>query len=744
MSSEPTPSEPQSPESEPPQDSPGPLTRFSPGSSDTLWRRAARACSRAMRQAAPPERELNLRHWSDRLVFDERLRAAISINDAARAQWLLDHFRYQRPENPPLDAPKALRLALDPQFRPYLELLLEFNADPNGPVASSGHQDGAAPGEPSRPLIVAASFGWLSTIELLISRGARLDLRDARGQTALIVAARGGFDECAQALIHAGSPLDTQDATGLGALGRLTQHFPGYEPLLSSSSTHASASGYAADWIPRARIARSLLLAGAPIERPEALICLACRLLDQPLADALIQRGAPFDALLSPAAARQAMDWPEHLRTLRLRDPLIDAFAERFETQSARLNPAAPAGDAPAPFPTPADEPSPSPAAAALPQQTPAPSAAPAAPSPARRPIDPDPAELDRRLAKIIQRNDLLAFDEALGAACLSASPRPPFSESSPRAPLPEPSLALDAALRSKNELFLGRLLAAGANPDARAPDEPEGFFSPETDTPRSQRLLHRAVSLSKDWAVWALLRSGANPSSRDAGGRTPLIFAARENKPLCAQALIEMGSPLDATDNMGRSALYFALRWPLSEDALARAHASPKDIALDGERLASRAPLALALLEAGASAADPALSPSQQAPSLPFLAAALRSQSLPLARALLRAGANPSWLLGPAPLPSDPGAESDPARHFLLLAQNRPEFRPLIERARAMAREMAQALQAPSPNALREPPPPATEPSASQAPAHHPDPAPEPAPAPSPPLKIRRLPSGP
>lgn len=63
-------------------------------------------------------------------------------------------------------------------------------------------------------LHVAAEYGHLSVIELLIRKGARLDLRDNKGHTALHRAASRGHTETVRALIQAGAPIYTLDLQG--------------------------------------------------------------------------------------------------------------------------------------------------------------------------------------------------------------------------------------------------------------------------------------------------------------------------------------------------------------------------------------------------------------------------------------------------------------------------------------------------------------------------------------------------
>ncbi|XP_035508644.1 CARD- and ANK-containing Inflammasome Adaptor Protein [Morone saxatilis] len=63
-------------------------------------------------------------------------------------------------------------------------------------------------------LHVAAEYGHLSIIELLVRKGARLDLQDNKGHTALHRAASRGHTKIVRALIQAGAPIYTLDLQG--------------------------------------------------------------------------------------------------------------------------------------------------------------------------------------------------------------------------------------------------------------------------------------------------------------------------------------------------------------------------------------------------------------------------------------------------------------------------------------------------------------------------------------------------
>lgn len=122
-------------------------------------------------------------------------------------------------------------------------------------------------------LHVAAEHGHLPTIELLLQRGARLDLRDSEGCTALHRAASRGHSRAIRALIKAGAPiyaLDKQAKTAIH-LAMKNQHLNSVRALVKEETqqlknqTHDSFLHISAredDW----RLAEVLLQNGAVVE----------------------------------------------------------------------------------------------------------------------------------------------------------------------------------------------------------------------------------------------------------------------------------------------------------------------------------------------------------------------------------------------------------------------------------------------------------------------------------------------
>jgi CDP-diacylglycerol--serine O-phosphatidyltransferase len=73
-------------------------------------------------------------------------------------------------------------------------------------------------------LMVAVEETNLPAIELLIARGAALDLRDAQGATALALAAEMGFHEAVEILLAAGANPNVHDLSGMTPLDVADEH----------------------------------------------------------------------------------------------------------------------------------------------------------------------------------------------------------------------------------------------------------------------------------------------------------------------------------------------------------------------------------------------------------------------------------------------------------------------------------------------------------------------------------------
>ncbi|HET9469956.1 MAG TPA: ankyrin repeat domain-containing protein, partial [Usitatibacter sp.] len=73
-------------------------------------------------------------------------------------------------------------------------------------------------------LMVAVEESNLPAVELLVARGAALDLRDDQGLTALALAVESGFEEAVEVLLAEGADPDLHDLAGLTALDIAEEH----------------------------------------------------------------------------------------------------------------------------------------------------------------------------------------------------------------------------------------------------------------------------------------------------------------------------------------------------------------------------------------------------------------------------------------------------------------------------------------------------------------------------------------
>ncbi|HXZ48682.1 MAG TPA: ankyrin repeat domain-containing protein [Usitatibacter sp.] len=73
-------------------------------------------------------------------------------------------------------------------------------------------------------LMVAIEETNLPAIELLVARGASLELRDDRGATALALACEMGFHEAVEVLLAEGADPNTHDLSGMTPLDVAEEH----------------------------------------------------------------------------------------------------------------------------------------------------------------------------------------------------------------------------------------------------------------------------------------------------------------------------------------------------------------------------------------------------------------------------------------------------------------------------------------------------------------------------------------
>lgn len=169
----------------------------------------------------------------------------------------------------------------------------------------------------------------------------------------------------------------------------------------------------------------------------------------------------------------------------------------------------------------------------------------------------------------------------------------------------------LFAAVAGGLPAVVSKLLDAGADPDARAPER--------GDTP-----LHAAIRCSSTKIVQLLLEQGADPDVRNNDGFTPLDLAALMREKRAAslvKALIEGGATVDLADKRGHTALMHAasngsvesIRCLIEAGANVNAATKWKENALSQAVVIGRRDVAAVLIDAGA---DPDIRISKSHPN--------------------------------------------------------------------------------------------------------------------------------
>ncbi|KAL3439135.1 hypothetical protein BDV09DRAFT_182289 [Aspergillus tetrazonus] len=88
--------------------------------------------------------------------------------------------------------------------------------EPQSPGQTSAESDGSL--TPQRTAVIRGEEEWISTVELLLQKGAQIGLGDGMGKTALHKAAVAGCAELVEALLQNGAAVDAVDELGHSAL----------------------------------------------------------------------------------------------------------------------------------------------------------------------------------------------------------------------------------------------------------------------------------------------------------------------------------------------------------------------------------------------------------------------------------------------------------------------------------------------------------------------------------------------
>jgi ankyrin repeat protein len=144
------------------------------------------------------------------------LSAAAFNADAELASLLLAHKA--RPDTVDVTGKGVMVYAAARGAAPIVAMLLDAGVDPNARYRADLTALMWAAGHPD----ITRADAALRTVELLLSRGAKVGLVDDRGRDALMIAAGLGHGAIAQALLDAGADRTLRDKTGKSAIDLAT------------------------------------------------------------------------------------------------------------------------------------------------------------------------------------------------------------------------------------------------------------------------------------------------------------------------------------------------------------------------------------------------------------------------------------------------------------------------------------------------------------------------------------------
>ncbi len=110
----------------------------------------------------------------------------------------------------------------------------------------------------------------------------------------------------------------------------------------------------------------------------------------------------------------------------------------------------------------------------------------------------------------------------------------------------------------------LGVAFACGS--DSGTTEEPDEKPSVQAANPVADQMLRDASLEGQLDLMVVAVDNGAGIDSRDADGRTALMYAAFNGHPDCVRWLLERGAAVGARENLGRTALMFASTGPFHE----------------------------------------------------------------------------------------------------------------------------------------------------------------------------------
>jgi hypothetical protein len=114
--------------------------------------------------------------------------------------------------------------AAEKKYESILEALEEGNISGLARNLATTHVDTVITSDGRTLLMAAVEETNLPAVELLIARGASLEIRDAHGATALAIAAQMGFHEAVEVLLAARANPNAQDVAGMTPLDVADEH----------------------------------------------------------------------------------------------------------------------------------------------------------------------------------------------------------------------------------------------------------------------------------------------------------------------------------------------------------------------------------------------------------------------------------------------------------------------------------------------------------------------------------------
>ncbi|KAM4629266.1 CARD- and ANK-domain containing inflammasome adapter protein [Polymixia lowei] len=358
-------------------------------------------------------------------------------------------------------------------------------------------------------LHIAAEHGHLSIIDLLLHRGARLDLRDSEGRTALHRAANRGHTGVVRALIKAGAPiyaLDMQAKTPIH-LAAKNEHLNSVKVLVkeeskcSKNQTHDSFLHTAAtedDW----RLAELLLQSGAAVDtrdsQKKTALFHAVTGNNEKCVSVLLGAGAKVDDAVVNEAIK--LNNGSVLRLLLARGALsVEALGSALFS-AVRQN-------------------------------------------------------QDRVLTALVDSGADVNMNDKLGYTPLLLSAELGHTEAFRAlaakqarldATLPNLSSALHLAVHSGSVPIVQALLEKGLDPN--------------TTGPKAHTTLHLAARRNTSGLVGLLLKAGAQANAETQDGLTPLHIASQQGHAESVTQLLQGKADLGARDRQGRTALHLAV----------------------------------------------------------------------------------------------------------------------------------------------------------------------------------------